>query len=466
MARPADWSPLTDSDPVPGDPAGISTAAAHLAGVADQIAGQVAMLRKIAASQSEEVGQHAAKLRSAAADTAGQLDKVTGRYRETAAALTAWVPELEHAQVQSLKALAQAQDAATRQHANKPVQRPPGTHLTPADHHADQARSNALNQANAALAAAQSMLGDATAQRDAAATQAAARIENAASKDADHWYESLWADFKSFADRYAWLIKDVCTVLEWVATALAVIALFIPGLDLLVALGIILTGIALAGRAMMAVTGNGSWLDVAMDGVALATFGWGRVLGKALKGGAGVARAAAEMEGKAQLLKEAEPTLTAFRNFITHDGSAELSKFARAGVQEVYRSVAAGAKLPAFEELGQGGLKTAFTGQNIAAGLKTALPRIVAGGDEGARASARTLSYVGEHFPHVDMGEMGKLMVKSRVNFGFAQLPAVHGGLAGFEIDTPDGSSPVSWHPSQFYATQIDGGWTTVKGGF
>jgi hypothetical protein len=53
------------------------------------------------------------------------------------------------------------------------------------------------------------------------------------------------------------MIKDICAVLEVIATILAV-ALFIPGLDIIVALAIAVTALALAGRTLLAATGNGS----------------------------------------------------------------------------------------------------------------------------------------------------------------------------------------------------------------
>lgn len=59
MGRPTDWQPLADSDPVPGDPAGISSEAAHLSGVAQMIQGQVAQLHKIASGQADERGCYA-----------------------------------------------------------------------------------------------------------------------------------------------------------------------------------------------------------------------------------------------------------------------------------------------------------------------------------------------------------------------------------------------------------------------
>jgi len=64
MARPTDWWPLADADPVPGDPQRISEQAAHLASTAQEITGQVARLRAIAAGQSAEQGLHAENLRS------------------------------------------------------------------------------------------------------------------------------------------------------------------------------------------------------------------------------------------------------------------------------------------------------------------------------------------------------------------------------------------------------------------
>lgn len=468
MGRPADWSPLAGSDPVPGDPAGINAAAAHLSSVADQIAGQVAVLRKIAASHSEEKGEHAGKLQSAAADTAGKLDKVTGRYKQSAAALSAWVPELEHAQAQSLKALTAAQDAHARQQAHQPVQRPPHAHVTAEQQQQDHARGRALNQANADLAAAQSMLDDAVAHRDAKASEAAAKIDGAVSMDADSFWASMWADLKSFVDRYAWLIKDICTVLEVIATILAVVALFIPGLDILVAIGIGLTALALVGRAMLAATGNGSWLDVGMDALALVSFGATRIIGTALTKGTAVARTAAQTVSRARLLDEAEPALNAFRSLITHEGPEEINALSRQGVKLIYQSVAADSKLPEFAKLGEGGIKAALRPQNIADGLKTVLPRIASGGDEAGRTSAQALGHLSEHFPEIDASNVHSLLNAYRANFAVGTgLPMAHLAGTGVEIDGPNGPTAINGHipGTDPYVHYVDGKWTTTSGG-
>jgi hypothetical protein len=281
MARPTDWSPLAGSDPVPGDPQRISEEAAHLASTAQEIEGQVAQLRAIASGHSVEKGLHVDKLRSASGDLADNLDKVVGRYQKTSSALSAWVPELDYAQSQSLKALTQAQDAAARQRANQPIPRPSTYQPTPQDAQDDQARATALNTADSDLAAARQMLDNAISYRDQKGSETRNKIENAINDGVtDQW----WDKFKAFIGKYAWLLRDIATVLEIVATILAIIALFVSGLAFLIifALAVGLTALALLTRTLLAATGNGSWLDVIIDVIALATLGiGGGVFGKA-----------------------------------------------------------------------------------------------------------------------------------------------------------------------------------------
>lgn len=238
---------MADRDPVPGDPVQVAAEARHLATVAQEIQGQVARLRAIANNDSDLKGQYVETLKSAASDVAGSLDKVVGRYQKVSSALTKWVPELEYAQAESLKALTEAQDS-----------------------HADQD-----------LAAARTRLDNARNHRNTNAQARAADIKDAID---DGVSDSWWDDVKGFVDKYAELIKDICIVLEVIATILAVIALFIPGLDVIVILAIAATALALIGRTMLAAAGDGSWMDVALDVFALATFGLGKVAGSLMKG--------------------------------------------------------------------------------------------------------------------------------------------------------------------------------------
>jgi hypothetical protein len=273
MARPAgyQWEPLGwDTDPVPGDPQVISAEAAHLAQVAKEITGQVAALRQISAD-GVQIGQSPAAIRSAASALAGQLVKVAGRYEQVAAALRGWGPELEQAQHMSVQALDQAEIPYAR--LNQPAILPSGTNLTAAQQQEIAAYHVAMLRAQDQLAAAKALLGRAIQQRDTQAAYYRAKIGNASH---DALTDSWWDHVESWVDHHAGMLRDICTVLEYVATGLALAALIFSGVGILVVLGIGATALALAGRTLLAATGNGSWFDVASDALALVLFGSGQ----------------------------------------------------------------------------------------------------------------------------------------------------------------------------------------------
>lgn len=89
----------------------------------------------------------------------------------------------------------------------------------------------------------------------------AGRINDAIEDDVkDGW----WDNVKDWVDRHADSIKLVTKVLSYVVTALAIVALFIPGVNILVAV-LVLGGFLLAGQTLLAASGNGSWVDVGPD---------------------------------------------------------------------------------------------------------------------------------------------------------------------------------------------------------
>jgi hypothetical protein len=302
VARPAgyQWQPLgIDTDPVPGDPAAISQEAAHLASIVRTVNSQIAAMRKIA-SDNTEVGQHADKIRATALSLAGTLQTVATRYAKVSTALSAWVPELEEAQALSIRALDQAEAPYAR--LSQAVAPPAGSDLTAAqkqeiaDYHAS------IQRAQAQLDDARAVLTRATTLRDSQGDYYAAKISQA-SEDSltDHggWFSDvvgfLEDPFGYIDDAirdWAWLLKDVCTVLEVVAAVLAIIALFATGAGWLIA-AFAITFAALLGRTVLAATGNGSWMDVAWDSVALLTLG----LGGGITGAGGlVGRAGATLD--------------------------------------------------------------------------------------------------------------------------------------------------------------------------
>ena len=312
MARPTDWTPLGhDADPVPGDPETISREAAHLTRVEQQIADQVAALRAIAGSGDDGAlqGHYSEKIRSSASDLAGQLAKVEGRYREVSSALNQWVPDLEHAQSQSLTALNEAE--APYQKLNQAVILPSGPDLTAAQKQSIQDYHTSMDRAQADLDAAKARLTRAVGLRD----QQAARCASAINKAIDDGVKDSWWDHvKDWVDRNAGWLKTAANVLGWIATGLALLALLIPGLNI-VALAFL--GAMLLIHTMLAAAGDGSWLDVGLDVLALATLGTGKlVTAMAREAVTGAEDAVATAAGRAAAkaaIREDSPALGAAR---------------------------------------------------------------------------------------------------------------------------------------------------------
>lgn len=456
MARPTEWSPLASSDPVPGDPPKIIEEAASLASTAQEIQGQVARLRAIASGQSVERGLHVDKLKSASSDVADNLDKVVGRYQKTSAALSAWAPELDYAQSQSNKALTLAQDAAARQRANHPILRPSNYQPTPQDQQEDQARATALNQANSDLAAARQMLNNATSYRDQKGSDTRNKIKNAIN---DGVHDSWWDKFKGFISQYSAWIQNICTILEIIATILAIICLFIPGLNVIAVLlwiAFAATLLATIGRGALAATGNGSWLDFGLDVLALLTFGGSKILSGALKA---VAETAVE-EGKGALAAQyVGKFFGPFVGRLIGEGRA-LEVTTQFATEDLAKLLPEGSKLGYFAQV---------------------LAKVSAGGGlddwENFGKVAAVFSKVGDASPAVAdamnfaKGTIAGLRISAFLSFGSAFTSLLGGGGA---INADNGTvwrlPPIPWlsdHWDQLEkATTTDGGLTTDQANF
>ena len=331
MARPAgyQWRPLgLDTDPVPGDPQAVLQEATHLASMARDIAGQITALRKIA-SDDTEAGEHAQKIRSTALSLVRSLQAVATRYDRVSAALAGWAGELEQAQALSVRALNQAEAPYAK--LSQAAAAPPVTGLGAAHEAEAAARRAWIQRAQGELADAEALLARATTLRDDQAAYYAAKIGQASD-------DSL-TDHESFWDHFAWLVKDVCTGLEVLATAAAVaafvLAQFVPGVDVvvdtLVAGAFAASLAATVGRFILADTHNGSWLDFGLDAFACLTFGEGRFLGAAARSLAVRAEAGAEPAMAAELSGGAgakASELARFADMMGHDAAALAERFA------------------------------------------------------------------------------------------------------------------------------------------
>ncbi|MGH3771997.1 MAG: hypothetical protein ACRDRW_11480 [Pseudonocardiaceae bacterium] len=302
MRRPVDWSPLAPSDPLQGDPDRITDEARRLRDMATEMRTQISRLHAIGHDDTL-TGQYAEKLRTAAADLAGQLQKTVGRYQRVAGELSSWAPELAHAQTESVRALEKAQAAEAARVANTVVRPPADPPPSPDEQAREHRKRAALDEATQDLAAARRQLDHALEHARSKGRQYAQRIDDAIHDDVE---DSWWDNVKDWIHRNAGWIKAVADVLSAVATLLAILALFIPGVNIIAALAIGLTFAALAGHTALALSGDRSWAEVAFDVFALVTFGAGKIVARGLRGVQAATRtagapAAGRMAGSAAL---------------------------------------------------------------------------------------------------------------------------------------------------------------------
>ncbi|MGH3295754.1 MAG: hypothetical protein ACRDP7_28540, partial [Trebonia sp.] len=310
----------------------------RLAATADEINSAAQRLRTMCTDTFWDSGAGEA-FRARSVATAGKLAAAFDRYQAAAIAIGSnpadsapstgkrpnYAGALDQAQALSLRALTPAQDAATTQQITltrlrteygpslSPLALVPGAsgHLPPvvalgplpagALGDADTVDIAALvrqyNTAADTITAARSTLTRATEIRDAAAANAAALIDSAISSDG--LADSAWDRFTNFIDEHAGLISAVSSIAGWVATVTGTLALLVGWIPIVgQALAAVLGTVALAASVvaflsdvLLKIGGKGSWADLALDTIAVASFGLGRAAVGAVKDSAILARA-------------------------------------------------------------------------------------------------------------------------------------------------------------------------------
>jgi len=311
MSRPPDheWDVLDESrDPIPGDPHEVRAEAVRLGRMAETIHSQITLLKDIAGD--DNIGKYAEKLRETATELKGDLGTVAHRYEAVSGYLGHWADDLEDCQSESLKVLARAQQAAPAAHTPDPK---PSAAAADADHQPtpqEQQAARAKDLAQGELAAAKRQLDVVKHRRDERGRHWMQKIEDT---EHDKLKDSRWDGFKDFVHEHAGLIKVLADICTWVVTILVIASLLIPGLDILPIVfgGLILT--AMAGHTLLALSGDGSWMDVGLDIVAIATLRISTVIKGVMdtsvalsEGVASMLRAAPEFEeGAAGMIKAA-----------------------------------------------------------------------------------------------------------------------------------------------------------------
>ncbi|MGA6218748.1 putative T7SS-secreted protein [Streptomyces umbrinus] len=288
-ARPRDWHPLAESDPVPGDAEEIRDEVKHMKGVAESLREQSRLLRGIG-SDDELKGKYAGKLKEESGVLEKHLREVASRYERVHGHLSNWANDLEHYQGKADAVLRKAKDKQDEVEAEK-AKKESGSDETP-----KPSESGANGDP---LGEFRDQLDRITGDRDERARHYAKKIRDQLD---DVIEDSWWDNVKGWVHENADWIKVVIDVLGWIATIVGIVAMFVPGLN--IAVFLVVAGLLVLGtRVLLVASGDASWMDVAMDSIGLVTMGMGR-LGVALLKGANASTKAAAAVSRVAKLKD------------------------------------------------------------------------------------------------------------------------------------------------------------------
>lgn len=276
--RPVDWAPLSDADPVPGDPYDAAMLARRYADTAQEIDAQSATLARFGADGSATWDSDAGRVFAEhARELSGDVGKAQHRYTVASAAVREWAQVLDETQAEADAALVAAKETQARVVANAPVAAVPYHAVVPGSPEAVDARRRelAMFEAEDDLARARRRMVAAADRYAETAARLGARIRDVSRHDG--LKDSRWDRFKGWvADRAAVFrfVAETAAAIGFVAAALSLVLGWVPILgQVLIAVAVVATAVALIANTVLAATDQGSWLVVGLDVIALASFG-------------------------------------------------------------------------------------------------------------------------------------------------------------------------------------------------
>ncbi|MCF2435136.1 hypothetical protein LV779_13055 [Streptomyces thinghirensis] len=222
--RPVDWQPLCDSDPVPGDPEEIRTEVEHMISVAKKLRDQAKNLKAISDDETLK-GKYVKALQEQSSTLEKHMREVAGRYERVHGHLTKWSNELEDFQGDADTILRQAKEKQEEVEAEKAKK------SASEDKDVPQASPSGTSPADDPLQSYRTRLHTVTGDRDSRANHHAGKIRDEID---DVIEDSWWDDVKGWVHDNADWIKTVLDGLGWIATIAGIVAIWIPGLNLLV----------------------------------------------------------------------------------------------------------------------------------------------------------------------------------------------------------------------------------------
>ncbi|MGI5187012.1 hypothetical protein ACQEVI_02575 [Promicromonospora sp. CA-289599] len=295
-ARTGDW-PLVghDSDPVPADPSELDKVIAHYKTMSEAMTEQAALLKRIGDGDVRLLkGQSADALRKRARESAGALDKAAARYSDVYSALDAYEPSLTTARTDTWNGLLEAEKAARELQSAEGMPDPAGATrpddakpLTEAEKTQSSERESAISTASSGIAGAKQKVTGALEALRVAAEAASAKIRENWKVDGLH--TSGW---DAFVHRLNKFLKALVEILTYIGMALAVLAILIPGLNVIALIGIGVAVVSVVASVILAAQGEGSWLGVIFGVLSLVGIGIAAKMANNLKGiqGLGLAK--------------------------------------------------------------------------------------------------------------------------------------------------------------------------------
>jgi uncharacterized protein YukE len=278
-----DWSPLDlDKDPIYTDVERIEEARKRYQKIAVTIDDAIKRLKKIVDAGSESLaGQYVEGLKSEATSIRDNLTKAKTRYDDVAGEIKKYQPNLQLALDDTKKALTAARDAKTARSTADAMADPQpagdGT-ISPEENTKGELKKRAIEDAGSDLTTAKTKLTDAMTALNTAGKSFGDAVNS--KRYNDGLSDSGW-------DKFINGLKIAAKVFAWIGIAIGILAIFIPGVGVIVA-GLIAGAITLGLEIALYKYGEGSIADVVIAAVGLGLFA---VAGAAvLRGLGGVAR--------------------------------------------------------------------------------------------------------------------------------------------------------------------------------
>ncbi|CAL9476322.1 hypothetical protein ACWDUG_00205 [Streptomyces cellulosae] len=376
--------------------------------VASTLREQATLLRGIG-RDNELKGKYASRLQEEAEGLEKRLDQVASRYERVHSHLTNWANDLEEFQGEADKVLANAKKEQEHLEAEK-AKAESGEGTAPAPTASPSgAQSDPLHTYRVQLERIKE-------RRDERARHHADKIRNQLD---DAIEDSWWDNFKGWIHDNIDTIKVVLDALGWAATIIGVIALFIPGLNVL---ALALGGIILGARAILAAAGEASWMEVAMDSVGLLTMGAGRA-GLTMLKGANAATKAGAVIGRQAGLKAG---LRAHKSMMNSLQRA-ISNTADEGAKKFYKDLLTFTRKKISDDAG----RVAKEATESSAGAKWAHL-----GDDELHGIYSQFAKNKAAFPEAAVGNTAK----ARAGYGIS-LAAIYAGAGADAVDKTFGQS-------------------------